>query len=303
MSNPNAASFDDKRWFMLSGGKLCWLCLCLFVAGIGLLKGLVPASAASYTSPLHMAADGKLNGLHGNTSGLSSKPIEKLQIGDTVLAYDFETKQLVPRKVLAIHRNFTYCWVHIALNSGTKMVATRSHPFWVENERDWIEAQDLCPGMHVRLYDGQILTITDVNLEELQEPQFTFNITVETDHNYFAGSEFVLTHNTDYTATDYIIYRYRGTDGNWYIGRTRLGSPSAEWNFRYESQPRDWEILRRGLNYEQCRGLEQRYIEYYRRNGWLSANNERNGVNPLRTDATAVRYRDAAKKMRLKAGC
>jgi hypothetical protein len=289
-----------------TGWKLCWLSICLLIAGLGALKAF-PASrasaAGSYASPFLLTGpDGSVNGLHGGTTGLSSKAIEKLKVGDYVLAYDFETNKLVPRKILELHRGTTSYWVHVYLANGTKVVATKRHPFWVESECDWIDAQDLYGGMTIRLYDGQILEITKVDLEELDRPQDTFNLTVETDHNYFAGASSVLVHNGPgpgyFQATDFIVYRWQDAAGNWYIGRTRMGSANAPWNYRYSSQPNNFQVLEQGLTYEQCRGLEQHYMDT---NPNKSALNQRAGIDPNRyaqqndSGARARGYQDAAK--------
>ncbi|HXI83407.1 MAG TPA: RHS repeat-associated core domain-containing protein, partial [Verrucomicrobiae bacterium] len=122
------------------------------------------------------------------------KNIEDIEIGETVYAYDLETRETVERKVTDTPRNFTYYWVEVRVGNET-IEATRHHLFWVENEERWVEAVNLQGGMSVRFLDGKIETISAVFLYELQQSETTYNLVVEGVHDFFVGKNSVLVHN------------------------------------------------------------------------------------------------------------
>ena len=120
--------------------------------------------------------------------------IEDIKVGDTVWANDFGAGKAVERKVTELKRNFTYYWVDVQVD-GETIQAARGHPFWVENEKRWVEAVNLKIGMNVRLLDGTTRVVSGVKLHELQNPETTYNFEVEVDHNYYVGQNHVLVHN------------------------------------------------------------------------------------------------------------
>jgi hypothetical protein len=120
--------------------------------------------------------------------------IEDIRTGDTVYAYDFETHKVVEETVERIHQNFTYHWVEIEVD-GETILATKSHPFWVESEQRWFKAVDLKAGMEVRLLSGEIAAITSVKVDDLGQPETTYNFEVSHQHDYFVGRNAILVHN------------------------------------------------------------------------------------------------------------
>ena len=122
------------------------------------------------------------------------KRIEEIKEGDSVLAFDFDAGRVVEKQVLKLYRAETRCWIHIAVDTGDEIKATRFHPFWVENLNAWVEALDLEPGMILRLKSGELACVRAVSAEMLDEPQQTFNFEVADVHNYFVASG-VLVHN------------------------------------------------------------------------------------------------------------
>jgi RHS repeat-associated protein len=124
--------------------------------------------------------------------------IEDIKVGDKVLSYDLGTKKVVERTVTQLIRKATQHWYHIQV--GDEVIkATGAHPFWVVNKGRWISARDLKPGMELRKFDGNIVKISSVEMEKLTTPEGTYNMEVEHDHDYFAGTAgcTVLVHNTD----------------------------------------------------------------------------------------------------------
>jgi alpha-tubulin suppressor-like RCC1 family protein len=125
----------------------------------------------------------------------STKPIEQLVIGDRVLAYDEETQQVVPSSV-------TQTFIHedsdnILLINGT-LRATANHPFYANGR--WVRADELRVGdALVRLETTGSSpsvsndSVTVFSLLSLPQRQTTYNIEVDTQHNYFADG--ILVHN------------------------------------------------------------------------------------------------------------
>jgi RHS repeat-associated protein len=141
--------------------------------------------------------------------------IEDIKVGDTVYGCDLETGETVERKVTELLRNSTYHWVDVQV--GSEMIrATRSHPFWVENKHDWVEAANLRVGMVVRLESGQPVAITSVSIVDLQQPQPTYNLEVAVDHDYFVSGLHVLVHNGDGS------YTITFASGKQYVGKGDL---------------------------------------------------------------------------------
>ena len=128
------------------------------------------------------------------TDSADEANIEEIKIGDTVYAYDFSEGKAVKETVESIHQNFTYHWVEIEVG-GEIIRATKSHPFWVESERIWSKAVDLKPGMELRLVSGQSVVVCSVRVDDLGQPETTYNFEVSHHHNYFVGSNGVLVHN------------------------------------------------------------------------------------------------------------
>jgi RHS repeat-associated protein len=122
------------------------------------------------------------------------RPIEDLEVGNLVYSYDFDKNQVVEAKIEKLSRNFTYHWAAIAVD-GDAIRSTRSHPFWVENENRWYKAADLKPGMKLRRQNGSLEAIRTVVVDDLKQPQDTYNFSVAQQHNYFVGNNRVLVHN------------------------------------------------------------------------------------------------------------
>lgn len=169
------------------------------------------------------------------------KNIEQIEVGDYVRAYNFDSGAVVSRKVLQVYHGITYHFVDIRV-AGETITATRAHPFWVESDTKWIEACDLEPGMEVRLVDGRSVKIEHVAIRSLDQPELTFNLEVEGDHNYFVARGKILVHNGAPRGKRYWNYYIRegGPDGRIiYVGRAgpRQSLESVEYRHRTRSAP------------------------------------------------------------------
>lgn len=126
------------------------------------------------------------------------RPIEEIEEGDIVLAYDFKSGKVVSRTVKNPVENATEHWYKLIIGSKETKV-TGAHPFWVNNLQEWVSARDLRKGMILRTSDAREVVIDSIERVSLSKPERTFNFEVEINHNYFAGTKgnTVLVHNTD----------------------------------------------------------------------------------------------------------
>jgi hypothetical protein len=116
-------------------------------------------------------------------------PIERLTVGDRVLARDDETGTLSYRLVIRPTVRPASPTVEIRLQ-GDVIRASGGHPFWVAGE-GWVRARDLTPEMRLQTTSGSVavLSVTDSTVVEL------YNLVVDKDANYFVGELGVLSHD------------------------------------------------------------------------------------------------------------
>ncbi|WP_309051993.1 polymorphic toxin-type HINT domain-containing protein, partial [Streptomyces sp.] len=133
----------------------------------------------------------------------SHKPIEKVRVGDKVVATDPKTGETSVRTVTGtIVGKGRKKLAKITLYGGAKdgatrsVVATDAHPFWVPELREWVKAGDLEVGASVRTSSGVEIRISAV--EEWEERTTVYNLTVSDAHTYYVrlGDQDVLVHNT-----------------------------------------------------------------------------------------------------------
>ena len=139
------------------------------------------------------------------------KPIEEIEVGDEVLAYDEETGEQAYKPVTRLFRNTTEEWYHVKIN-GEEIVCTGGHPFYIlnaENDRNivnfegvrlngvgkWICARELRASDKVLLSDGSCGIIETVEVETLTAPEMTYNFEVADFHTYYVSDSKVLVHN------------------------------------------------------------------------------------------------------------
>ncbi len=81
----------------------------------------------------------------------------------------------------------------LALQGGSVLGVTRSHPLFSADRLDWVQAGDLLPGEKLVTQGGvgQVAGVSDVS----KEPREVFNLEVAEAHRYFVGAERVLAHN------------------------------------------------------------------------------------------------------------
>ena len=131
------------------------------------------------------------------------KPIEDIEVGDEVLAYDPETGEQAYKHVVNLFRNATDKWYHVHVNEQD-ITCTAEHPFYVADIDEFVPAKDLKAGQHVLLSDGSCAEIDGILVEELSTPETTYNFEVEDYHTYYVSKDKVLVHNKcgDYKRLD-----------------------------------------------------------------------------------------------------
>jgi hypothetical protein len=159
-----------------------WLPMCLIIAAFT-AGGLLLASAV--TSPTTKVPERKY----------VTKNIEDVKVGDWVLAKDpGQAGPPTPHQVMALPRNYTLHIVHVQVEGGGEVQATRNHPFYVDR-KGWTEARDLRVGD--RLRDEHDCTVIIERLWTEDRQTDTYNLTVEGVHTYYvlAGGFPLLVHN------------------------------------------------------------------------------------------------------------
>ncbi|MFE4830474.1 RHS repeat-associated core domain-containing protein [Streptomyces sp. NPDC056672] len=136
----------------------------------------------------------------------TTKPIEKVTPGDKVATTDAKTGRTVVREVAGTivtedDKHFSDLTVKTASGAAQALVATSTHPFWVESEQAWIKAGDLEPGMTLRTPTGDPVQVTANR--HFDERQRTHDLTITGIHAYYvlADATPLLVHNCDGTAT------------------------------------------------------------------------------------------------------
>ncbi|MFF8809681.1 Hint domain-containing protein, partial [Streptomyces omiyaensis] len=141
----------------------------------------------------------------------STKPIEEIEMGDTVLATDPETGETGSRKVIALIRTEAdklFNALSITTSDGIEqLTATYEHPFWSPSEHTWLAARDLEIGMTLLTDAGETVLVSGNT--PFSRHARTYNMTVEGLHTYYvlAGETPVLVHNAGNDQTPNIILR------------------------------------------------------------------------------------------------
>ena len=122
------------------------------------------------------------------------KPIEEIEVGDKVLAYDEVTGEQAYKPVVRLFRNSTEEWYHIQVN-GEEIICTGGHPFYVAGLDKFIPASELKVGSTLLLSDGNCVITEEIKVEKLTAPETTYNFEVADFHTYYVSKSKILTHN------------------------------------------------------------------------------------------------------------
>ncbi|MEV6242633.1 RHS repeat-associated core domain-containing protein [Lentzea sp. NPDC051838] len=126
----------------------------------------------------------------------STKPIEEVQSGDTVVSSDEKAGKSAAQQVyFTIRTDHDKSYVDVVLVGGEKIMATANHPFWSVTAGRWVDAGDLRPGDLLKTAAGTFVQISAVRAHTAS--QRTYDLTINGTSTYFAlaGSTPLLVHN------------------------------------------------------------------------------------------------------------
>jgi len=117
-------------------------------------------------------------------------PIERIRVGDRVLAQDPSTGELAYKLVLQTTVRPNAATVRVGVGDE-EIYATRGHPFWVSG-KGWKMARNLQPGWRLHTPSGS-REITHVG----EGPEFqAHNLLVADFQNFFVGQTKILVHDS-----------------------------------------------------------------------------------------------------------
>ncbi|OKK11113.1 hypothetical protein AMK16_32900 [Streptomyces sp. CB00455] len=168
----------------------------------------------------------------------TTKEIQDIRVGDTVLATDPQTGETRPQRVTDTittpdDKNFTDLTLTDESNPRAppvQLTSTLHHPHWNDTRHQWVDAGDFNPGDHLRRPDGTTLTVK--TKRNYPYAVTTHNLTVNNFHTYYvlAGATPVLVHNCnlgDYA--DSLRAGFNKTDGPFFAAK--YTSPSGRTYF------------------------------------------------------------------------
>jgi hypothetical protein len=122
-------------------------------------------------------------------TALGAVAVEKIKVGDQVLAQDPKTGELAYKPVLrtTVRSAAKLIRIHV----GQEVVqCSGGHPFWVCGE-GWVKARDLRAGMLLHAVHGT------AEVSQVQEEGFarTYNLVVADLHSYFVGPKLIFSHD------------------------------------------------------------------------------------------------------------
>ncbi len=130
-----------------------------------------------------------------------AKPIEKIKVGDKVLAGEPKTGRTRAEPVVATiigvgHKNLVSITTAQTIGKHPNViVATAGHPFWTPDTRTWTNATDLTIGDRLSAPGGKTLKVRQIQRSGAY--QQARNLTIAHLHTYYvlAGATPVLVHN------------------------------------------------------------------------------------------------------------
>ena len=128
----------------------------------------------------------------------STKSIDKMEVGDIIMAYDTLTHKLDTAVVMGLHKhdvpNIKLVQMTFNENIDLKINCTKNHPFRTA-KNEWVEARDLMVGDTLYILNAlgtEMKEVTIKSMDESEPVRQVFNISTS-NKNYFANG--VLVHN------------------------------------------------------------------------------------------------------------
>jgi hypothetical protein len=120
-----------------------------------------------------------------------SKPIEQIEVGDIVWAYNDTTGVYGQKRVKTLFR-YERDSVYFIQTGNEVIKATADHPFYIGGR--WLRVAELKVGDSVKLFDGSNLVIEQITI--MPGRTTVYNFEVEDYHTYYVGEAKVLVHNS-----------------------------------------------------------------------------------------------------------
>ena len=131
------------------------------------------------------------------------KPIEAVVIGDEVVTYNEEQGIYRTCKVVNTFIRQKDIIVTMTLEDDSVLQFTENHPFYTNNGWKSLNNYKGYPTLTLQdkllTINGQWIAIKSIVKTTLQEPINVYNLNIEPDDNYFAGTTPVMAHNDDYS--------------------------------------------------------------------------------------------------------
>ncbi len=121
-------------------------------------------------------------------------PIEEIEIGDYVWAWDEDTGEVALKRVVDTYVNESHELIHVFVN-GEEIITTPTHPFY-SPVKGWTDAVHLRAGDILVLVNGEYVIVEKVQHEILEAPITVYNFQVEDYHTYYVACMGVLVHNS-----------------------------------------------------------------------------------------------------------
>ncbi|MFC4036099.1 RHS repeat-associated core domain-containing protein [Streptomyces polygonati] len=168
--------------------------------GGGRAQELLSADEAADFGAEKTAPGCVVNSFPGETNILTSsgklKNIDRVKVGDAIVATSPITGETKPEKVTAVIRTLTDTdFTDITVSAGGALTSTQHHPYWDVTHARWMNAADLRKGDALRLPDGGTTRVQSVR--NYTSHIVTYNLTVSDLHTYYvlAGTTPILVHN------------------------------------------------------------------------------------------------------------
>lgn len=144
-------------------------------------------------------------------------PIEKIQVGDEVIARNSKTGDLEKEPVTALVPKHQGKLLDIRVEGEhDPLRPSKGHPFWTRRgdsvAGQWIEAESLRLGDLLETADGNWRRITGIT--PVANEETVYNFTVDKDHDYFVGQTGFLVHNSEGCGCKFALGKREGLR-NW----------------------------------------------------------------------------------------
>lgn len=194
-------------------------------------------------------------------------PIESIEAGDLVWAWDEETGEVALKEVVQTFENQTTELVRVTVK-GEEIVCTREHPFY-SPVKGWTAACKLRAGDILVTVNGEYVVVEKIQHEILEAPIPVYNFEVEGFHTYYVADSGVLVHNRCHgnslnspKQTDLYVLRDNTTGAVQKIGETTRGVQRYSKGF-YAKHNVHMQIIdsgsKRAMHYQQHRLLARYY--------------------------------------------